>query len=197
MAERQPMHIRSLRMQESKGMTSESSSPPHLFALRPSDLEGNILTPSSPAESLSHPQMLSGTITPARTLREAGLHLTSATSALSSIGSTRMPSHSQELVLTSSSTASSTVSALGKDRAPLAARQYLLGELVNLLRHLSISERSSILQSSPASPEPPQPLPTMSIRPADLHAFGDESLGGPVLPELPEMNGTLSPVCSR
>src|SRR5579863_4900639 len=99
------MHIRSLRMQESKGMTSESLSPPHLFASKPSDLEGNHLTPSSPAESLSHPQTLSGTTIPAHTLREVGSHPTFATSALSSIGSTLTPPHSRELVLASSNTA--------------------------------------------------------------------------------------------
>src|SRR5579863_7168245 len=87
-AECRPMRIRSLRMQESEGMTSESSSSPHLFASRPSDLEGDTLTPSSPAESLSRPQTLSGTTTPARTLREVGSHPTFATSASLSTGST-------------------------------------------------------------------------------------------------------------
>src|SRR5579863_9291110 len=119
-AERRPMHIRSLRMQESEGMTSESSSPPHLFALRPSDLEGNTLTPSSPAKNLSRPQTLSGTTTPAHTLREAGSPQIFATSGLSSTGSTPAPPHSRELVLASSSTAPTTVSTPDKDRAPLA-----------------------------------------------------------------------------
>src|SRR5579863_9625469 len=197
MAERQPMHIRSLRMQESKGMTSESSPPPHLFALRPSDLEGNTLTPSSPAENLSRPQTLSGITTPAHMLREAGSPQTFATSGLSSTGSTPAPPHSRELVLASSSTAPATVSTLGKDRAPLAASQHLLGDLVNLLRRLSISERSSVLQSSPASPEPPSSLPTTSIRPEDLHASRDASLGGPMSLELPAANGASSSVGSR
>src|SRR5579863_10379609 len=48
-AECRPMHIRSLRMQENKSITSESSPLPsrrsfaQLFAPRPSDLEGNVL----------------------------------------------------------------------------------------------------------------------------------------------------------
>src|SRR5579863_9725584 len=42
-AEHRPMCIRSLRMQESEGMTSESSSPPHHSASRPSELEGDTL----------------------------------------------------------------------------------------------------------------------------------------------------------
>src|SRR5579863_1065614 len=193
------MHIRSLRMQESEGMTSESLSPPcrsfaPLLASRPSNLEGDTLVTSSPVESLNCPQTPSGTITPACTLREAGLHQTSVTSALLSARSTPMPLRLCALVLASSNTAPSTVSALGEDRAPLAACQCILDDLANLLRCLSISERSSVLQSSPASPEPPQPLPTMSINPADLHAPRDASLGGPMPPELPEVNGTLSPV---
>src|SRR5579863_5897997 len=73
-AEHQPMRIRSLRMQESKSMTSESLSLPHRsfahpFASRPSELEGNTLTPPSPAMSLNHSQMPSGIITPAPMLR--------------------------------------------------------------------------------------------------------------------------------
>src|SRR5579863_4625274 len=69
-AERWPMHIRSLRMQESNGMTSESSSPPHRsFAPRPSNLEGNTPRQPSPATSLSHSQMPSGITIPAPTLR--------------------------------------------------------------------------------------------------------------------------------
>src|SRR5579863_453962 len=137
-AERRPMRIRSLRMQESKGMTSESSSPPHLFTSRPSDLEGDTLAPSSPAVNLSHPQMLSGTTIPAHMLREAGSLRTFATSVLSSTGSTPTLPHSRELVLTSSSTAPTIASTPGEDRATLAARQHFLDDLVNLLHRLSI-----------------------------------------------------------
>src|SRR5579863_239313 len=193
MAERQPMHIRSLRMQESKGMTSESSPPPHLFALRPSDLEGNTLTPSSPAENLSRPQTLSGTTTPAHTLREAGSPQIFVTSGLSSTGSTPAPPHSRELVLASSSTAPAIVSARGEDRAPLAAGQHLLDDLAALLLRLSISEGSRTLRHSLAPPAPPSSTPTTSVSPADLHASRDASLGGPMPSELPAANGASSP----
>src|SRR5579863_5682352 len=190
------MRIRSLRMQESEGMTSESLSPPHLFASRPSELEGDTLTPSSPAESLSHPQTLSGTTTPARTLREAGSPQIFATSDLSSTGSTLVPPQSRELVLTSSSTAPNTVSALDEDRAPLATSQHLLDDLAALLHCLSISEGSRTLRFLPAPPVPSS-TPTTSIHPAALHATGDESLGGRVPPELPAANGVSSSVGSR
>src|SRR5579863_8529052 len=98
-AECWPMRIRSLRMQESEGMTSESSSPPHrsfahLFASRPSELEGNTPIPSSLAVNLSHPQMLSETTTPAHMLREVGLPRICATSGSSSTRSTPTPPHS-------------------------------------------------------------------------------------------------------
>ena len=176
-------------MQESKGMTSESSSPPHLFASKPSELEGDTLTPSSPAESLSRPQMLSGTTIPAHTLREVGSHPTFATSALSSTRSTLTPPHSQELVLASSNTAPTTVSAPDKDRAPLAAHQHVLDDLVDLLCRLSITEGNHALQLLPAPPAPPSSTPTTSISPADLHASQDASLGGPMPSELPAANG--------
>src|SRR5579863_610187 len=186
------MRIRSLRMQESEGMTSESSSPPHLFASRPSDLEGNTLRQPSLATSLNRSQTPSGITTPAPTLREAGSHPISATSASSSPGSTLTPLPSRALVLASSSTIPNAVFALGEDRAPLAARQHVLDHLVDILRRLSISEGSHPLQLFPAPPVPPS-TPTTSIRPADLHAPGDESLRGPVPPELPAANGTSSP----
>src|SRR5579863_7093215 len=175
-AERWPMRIRSLRMQESEGMTSESSSPPHLFGSRPSELEGDTLTPLSPAESLSRPQTLSGTTTLAHTPREVGLRPTFVTSALSSTGSTLTPPHSRESVLASSNTAPDTVSALDDDRAPLAARQHILDDLTDLLLDLSISEGNHPLRFLQASPVPPTSTPTTSVSPAALRAPRDASL---------------------
>src|SRR5579863_5525719 len=188
------MRIRSLRMQESEGMTSESSSPPHPSTPRPSELEGNTRMSPSLAERLNRSQMLSGTITPARTLREAGLHQTSATSALSLPGGTPTPPPSRALASALSSTVPTTAFAPDEDRAPLATRQHILDDLVNLLCRLSISERSHFLQHHPA---PPPTSPTTSVNPADLHAFGNESLGGSVPPELLEANGASSSVGSR
>src|SRR5579863_4373909 len=193
-AERWPMCIRSLRMQESEGMTSESSSPPHLFAPRPSDLGGNTLASPSLVERLNRSQTLSGTITPARTLREAGSHQTSAISASSSPGGTLTPPPSQALVSALSNTVPTAAFAPDEDRAPFAACQHLLDDLANLLRRLSISERSHFLQHHPA---PPPTSPTTSVNPANLHASGNESLGGSMPPELPEANGASSSVGSR
>src|SRR5579863_10537866 len=156
------MRIRSLRMQENEGMTSESSPLPsrrsfaQLFALRPSDLEGNTLTQPSPVTSSSHPQMLSETTIPAHMLREVGSHPISATSASSSTGSTPMPPHSCALVLASSNTTPNTASARDEDRPPLAARQHILDDLADCLHCLSISERSHVLQSLPTPSAPPQ-----------------------------------------
>src|SRR5579863_3644336 len=155
------------------------------------------MTPSSPAESSSHPQTLSGTTTLAHTPREVGLRPTFVTSALSSTGSTLTPPHSRESVLASSNTAPTTVSALDDDRAPLATGQHLLDNLATLLHRLSIAEGSHTLRTLPAHSVPPPPTPTTSICPADLHATGDESLGGRVPPELPAANGMSSPVSSR
>src|SRR5579863_1431373 len=188
------MRIRSLRMQESEGMTSESSSPPHLFAPRPSDLGGNTLTSPSLVERLNRSQTLSGTTTPARTLREAGSHQTSAISASSSPGGTPTPPPSQALVSALSNTVPTAAFAPDEDRTPLAARQHLLDDLANLLRRLSISESSHFLQHHPA---PPPTSPTTSVNPANLHASGNESLGGSMPPELPEANGASSSVGSR
>src|SRR5579863_5302281 len=193
-AERRPMRIRSLRMQESKGMTSESSSPPHLSSTRPSELEGNTLTSPSLAEKSNRSQTLSGTITPAHTLREAGLHRTSATSESLLPGGTPTPPPSRALASASSSTVPTVAFAPDEDRAPLSARQHLLDDLVSLLRRLSISERNHFLQHHPV---PPPTSPTTSVNPAALHAFGDESLGGSMPPELPEANGASSSVGSR
>src|SRR5579863_8417013 len=150
-AERRPMHIRSLRMQESKGMTTETSSPPYLFASRPSEQEGNTLRQPSLATSLNCSQTPSGITTPAPTLREAGSHQISATSTSSSPGSTLTPPPSRALALASSSTVPNAVFALGEDRAPLAARQHVLDHLIDLLRRLSISEGSHTLRFFRAS----------------------------------------------
>src|SRR5579863_10047117 len=103
-----------------------------------------------------------------------------------------MPPQSRELVLASSSTAPATVSVLGKDRAPLAARQHILDHLADLLRRLSISEGRRTLRPFSASPAPPSSTPTTSVSPADLHASRDASLGGPMPLELPAANGTSS-----
>src|SRR5579863_3157300 len=105
-----------------------------------------------------------------------------------------MPPQSRELVLASSSTTPATVSVLGKDRAPLAARQHVLDHLVDLLRRLSISEGNHTLQLLPAPPAPPPSTPTTSVSPRGLHASRDVSLGGPLSPELPAANGASSPV---
>src|SRR5579863_6059249 len=189
------MRIRSLRMQESEGMTSESSSPPRRsFTLKPSNLEGDTQRQLSLATSLSHSQTPSGIITPAPTLREAGSHLTSATSASSSPGSILTQPTSRALRLASSSTVPNAVSIPDEDRAPLAARQHILDDLVDLLLGLSISEGNHPLRFFQASPVPPAPTPTTSVSPAALHAPRDASLGGRMPPELPAANGTSSPV---
>src|SRR5579863_10364067 len=193
-AERRPMRIRSLRMQESEGMTSESSSPPHLSSTRPSELEGNTLTSPSLAEKSNRSQTLSGTITPAHTLREAGLHRTSATSESSLPEGTLTPPPSRALASASSSTVPTAAFAPDEDRAPLAARQCILDDLVDLLLDLSISEGNHPLRFLQASPVPPTSTPTTSVSPAALHAPRDASLGGRVPPELPAANGTTSPV---
>src|SRR5579863_2863432 len=181
-------------MQYSSGFEAITAS---LFTSRPSDLEGNTLRQPSLATSLNRSQTPSGITTPAPMLREAGSHPTSVTSASSSPGSIPTPPPSRALVLASSSTIPNAVFAPGEDRAPLAACQHILDDLIDLLRRLSISERSHFLQLLPAPPVPPPTSPTTSVNPADLHAFGDESLGGSMPLELPEANGTLSSVSSQ